>query len=162
MPTSHRLQHLGGEGKLAGISVMEAPDWPSVPPLEPKQGVVHFKLLLTTAALFNESGTCWLPPGLSPVNDNGVTLWRGDLRASKGVTVAGVTLVSACVGKPVKIGGWDIASNKPRPLTGHIPAGSVYFCRAQASEIENIKQLHGAKLGLRTEYGFGHVLIGNW
>lgn len=89
-------------------------------------------------------------------------VYCGSLSSKAGTRIRDVRIVSACVGKPQKIGGWNMAANAPRPLTCYIPAGSVYFCQAPEGEITNIKQMHRQKIGLKTEYGFGHVLIGIW
>lgn len=37
------------------------------------------------------------------------------------------TLVSAVIGKPVAISGWDVANNRSKPLRHFVPAGSVYY-----------------------------------
>jgi len=42
---------------------------------------------------------------------------------------SGARLISACVGKPVPIGGWDSLINEPLPLEPFHPAGSAWFCR---------------------------------
>lgn len=155
-PKRSFCQRLGGEGKLAKVEVKETlPLWrPALPLLNEKLGKVCFKLVLTTPALLPCVG--WQPEGFCPVEIDGTTVWRGVL---KGVTF---NIISACIGKQVKIGGWDIANNKPHPLMAYVPAGSVYFCEADATDKEQVEGLHGKKIGERTEYGFGHVLIGKW
>ncbi|MCI0721120.1 MAG: type III-B CRISPR module-associated protein Cmr3 [Acidobacteria bacterium] len=154
-PTSNWLQPLGGEGKLAGLTVSnQPPRWPDfLPELQAKNGVVRFKLVLSTPALFDGRGERWLPGGFTETPKNGLSVWSGVLNG------VDCEIISACVGKPQKIGGWDIANNRPRDLTCYVPSGSVYFCRAEADQIE---KLHGGKIGLDTEYGFGHVLVGTW
>jgi len=156
-PKSNWLQPLGGEGKLAGLTISDkTSNWPSLPKLEPINGHVRFKLVLTTPALFDRLGEHWLPAGFAEKTENRVTVWSGVLNGMA------CEIISACVGKPQKVGGWDLANNGPRDLTCYVPAGSVYFCRAKADQLELIKKLHGRKIGLETEYGFGHVLVGTW
>jgi CRISPR-associated protein Cmr3 len=41
--------------------------------------------------------------------------------------VGGGTLVSAVIGKPLAISGWDVANKRPKPLRHYVPAGSVYY-----------------------------------
>lgn len=51
---------------------------------------------------------------------------------------------------------------RPKPLRSFIPAGSVFFCEAEADQEEAVRTLHNSKIGQETEYGFGHILIGKW
>jgi CRISPR-associated protein Cmr3 len=154
-PAPNWLQPLGGEGKLAGLTISTVSDllgfWPARPELKAINGIVRFKLVLTTPALFDENGARWLPDGFTETLKNGLTIWSGVLNG------VDCEIISACVGKPQKI-----ANNCPRKLKCYVPAGSVYFCRVKADQLEHIKKLHGGKIGLDTEYGFGHVLVGTW
>jgi CRISPR-associated protein Cmr3 len=162
-PFNPWLQTVGGEAtKLARLTFLDdsPDDWPAMPDLNTDICGIRFKLVLTTPALFDRDGTQWLPAGFTEMLNNGIASWSGVLNG------VDCHIVAACVGKPQKIGGWGMASNHgkggPRLLTCHVPAGSVYFCRAKADQLEPIKQLHRAKIGLDTEYGFGHVLVGTW
>ncbi|MDQ3460560.1 MAG: type III-B CRISPR module-associated protein Cmr3, partial [Deinococcota bacterium] len=71
-------------------------------------------------------------------------------------------IISACVGKPVMIGGWDSEKRKPKELVPHLPAGSVWFVEAEASEVAAAKQRHGGHIGEKTAWGYGQILIGAW
>jgi CRISPR-associated protein Cmr3 len=72
-------------------------------------------------------------------------------------------LISACVGKPVPIGGWDSLNNEPLPLEPFHPAGSVWFCDAPADAFHNrICVQHGRWIGGYTAHGFGQIVIGHW
>lgn len=68
-------------------------------------------------------------------------------------------VISACLGKPVVIGGWDSQGRQPIPLRQCIPAGSVWFMRSD----RNLKpdDISGP-IGKATEWGFGQILIGKW
>jgi CRISPR/Cas system CMR-associated protein Cmr3 (group 5 of RAMP superfamily) len=72
----------------------------------------------------------------------------------------GLQLVSACVGRPVYLGGWY--KNKPLPLEPFHPAGSVWFF--EGGDSDSIQKLHGKHLGDEKlgAYGFGHVAVGAW
>lgn len=159
-PSGPFIQRLGGEGKLAKVSISDPPAWPRMPTLIPKAGKLRFKLVLTTPTYFKE---CWRPDGFALRENVG---WQGSWPAittnQETIELANVTLVSACIGKTVRIGGWDLASNAPRPLEGFVPAGSVYFCEIDAGQMDNVAALHGGHIGLHREYGFGHVLVGTW
>ncbi len=154
-PTKQKglAQRFGGEGKFAAVRLEPQPKWPAMPSLANGVGEkVRFKLVLTTPARFAPGG--WLPDGFKQT-DSKTLNWGGKLNGIQ------CEIVSACVGKAVRIGGWDLKNNKPRSLEAFVPAGSVYFCESNAAPGE-IGRLHGAKLGERTQYGFGHVLVGKW
>jgi CRISPR-associated protein Cmr3 len=129
-PTGPLIQRLGGEGKLAQVIIGELPSWPIMPRLVAKDGKFRFKLVLTTPAYFKE---CWRPDGFVREIGQG---WRGTLRASTTahgtLELTGVTIIFACIGKTVRIGGWNLMYDKPRSLEGFVPAGSVYFCEVDA------------------------------
>ncbi len=154
-PQQSVMQRLGGEGKLANISVSpNALAFPTMPELKAEGGKIRFKLVFTQPALMPEQG--WLPEGFAKNQKDGVDLWSGSLNECD------FEIISACIGKPLKLGGWDLAKHESKPHQAYIPAGSVYFCEAAAQFKENIQQLHNSKLGKNTEYGFGHVLVGCW
>lgn len=71
-------------------------------------------------------------------------------------------IVSACVGKPQFIGGWDSLKHTPLPLEPFAPAGSVWFCTAVAANFDAILSFHGKHLGPHATHGFGHIVIGLW
>ncbi len=72
-------------------------------------------------------------------------------------------LVSACLGKPLMIGGWDFKKCRPIAMRQAIPAGSVWFMGVENQE-QRAEALnwHLGKIGLATEWGFGQIMIGSW
>jgi CRISPR-associated protein Cmr3 len=76
----------------------------------------------------------------------------------------GAEVVSACIGKPLKIGGWDSLKREPISLEPFHPAGSVWFCRMPAANFPAVFQRHGMWIGERRHaaHGCGQILIGNW
>ena len=74
-------------------------------------------------------------------------------------------VVSACVARPQRIGGWDSLARRPLPLRSVLPPGSALFC-----EIADLKRFAGAvaagdglaRIGSRQEWGFGLVALGVW
>jgi len=76
----------------------------------------------------------------------------------------GAEVVSACVGKPVKIGGWNSLKNAPLPLEPFHPAGSVWFCRTGSAVFKEVLKKHGTWLGERrhTAHGLGQILVARW
>jgi CRISPR-associated protein Cmr3 len=73
-----------------------------------------------------------------------------------------VEIVSACVGKPQFIGGWDSLKRAPLPLEPFAPAGSVWFCAARRADFDAIHARNGQHLGPHAAHGFGQIVIGLW
>ena len=73
-------------------------------------------------------------------------------------------LVSACIGKPLKMGGWNSTGNPrgPLPLKEVIPAGSVLFMKNdKKGKAINCHLAHIGKPNTRA-WGFGQVVIGKY
>lgn len=154
-PSGTFIQRLGGEGKMAAVSV-ESADWQlPTPQLQENENSIRFKLVCITPA--DMPGNNWLPDA-----DRGYSKSDRGIFWTVNVLGASFDIISACIGKPFKQGGWDHAKRFPRPLYSFVPAGSVYFCQADKSQKNNVLALHGKKLGRQTEYGFGLVLVGRW
>lgn len=152
LPQKTVLQKLGGEGKLAGINVSDDDIKMPAAQITEVGGIVRFKLVFTQPALMPVDG--WLPEGFAQSKEK--DCWTEQPKSCE------FTIISACIGKPVKMGGWDLTQHQSKTHKAYIPAGSVYFCEAQAKDKEAILQLHDTKLGDNREYGFGHVLVGRW
>jgi len=133
---------LGGEGRLAEITVEDNRKniLPS-PVLTPEGGRINFTVVLIT-------------PGYYEKNTGGVI--------KNGPPGIPGRCISACIGRIQQVGGWDIVNCRPRPLYPVIPAGSAWFFQAGEEEVDHIRSLHGKCLGMKTEYGFGQIVIGCW
>lgn len=100
------ILRLGAEGKVVKIKKSNMPNI--------QAGTVseqHFKIVLQSPALFNY--------GNEPDSQ-----WFADLGVN-------VRLLTKVVGKPIKIGGWNLKDEKgnqsPKPMLSATPAGSVYY-----------------------------------
>jgi CRISPR-associated protein Cmr3 len=71
-------------------------------------------------------------------------------------------IVSICMPRVQRWGGWDSSENRPRVARPHLAPGSVVFMEADAGEASNIKKFHGKTIGGRSHWGFGLVAIGAW
>jgi CRISPR-associated protein Cmr3 len=71
-------------------------------------------------------------------------------------------VISACLPRVQRWGGWDSTSFQPDPMKPHLAPGSVIFIEAKASEIQNIQKYHGKNIGQRKSWGFGLITIGQW
>ncbi|MEZ5592424.1 MAG: type III-B CRISPR module-associated Cmr3 family protein [Gammaproteobacteria bacterium] len=148
-PLANSVLRFGGEGRPAGIRIAGECPLLSVPAVR-SQNIV---LLLLTHADF--AGT-WLPPEFKPIHENGIDCWRGELH---GISL---TLHSACIGKAVREGGWDLVTRQPRPVTGLVPAGSVYFCTVDGDPEVAVQTLHGSHIGDDLQLGRGELAVGFW
>mgnify|MGYP000882972387 CR=1 FL=1 len=76
-----------------------------------------------------------------------------------------VSVISACIDRHQRIGGWDSVNRGPLPLRSLLPAGSVLFCTTDSPK-EFGASLAGTRgylsIGNRTEYGFGLVALTTW
>lgn len=77
----------------------------------------------------------------------------------------GARIVSACLNRPQRIGGWDSLRHEPRPIRSVLPSGSVLFCEAPepARFVQAVRTADGlARIGARQRGGFGLVALGSW
>ena len=134
----------GGESRMAYAEPLEKPiGMPEAPPLQPSGGIIRFTVTHLTPAYF----------------ENGLPRPGEEFRE-----IPGAKVISACLERPMKIGGWNsIPSRKgPIPLKPFIPPGSTWFCEAEAGLEEKIRDLNGSHIGGYTDFGFGQILIGSW
>ncbi len=71
-------------------------------------------------------------------------------------------VISACLPRPQRWGGWDSIKFEPLPMKPHLATGSVVFVEADASDRETVLGLHGINIGERASWGFGMIAIGQW
>lgn len=148
------MARLGAEGRLAAWSQGPVQALPAV-----QVTGQRLMLCLLTHACF-ENG--WVPDGfVAATNEAGgrpLTVWHGQLAGKN------ARLVSAVTGKPVREGGWDLASHKPRTLHALVPAGSCYFFELDSAQDARhvATALHGGQWGGETAWGRGQVAVGLW
>jgi len=80
--------------------------------------------------------------------------------------LGGALVKSACMDRPIRIGGWDSLSRQPRAMRSYVPPGTVFFCEcrdkaALRSAIDQVGDRIPA-VGGGTEAGFGCVALGTW
>ena len=79
--------------------------------------------------------------------------------------LGGACVVSACLDRPQRIGGWDSLARRPLPLRSVIPPGSALFCEIpDPGRFADAVTAGGglARIGSRQEWGFGLVTLGVW
>jgi CRISPR-associated protein Cmr3 len=110
----------------------------------------QFKLLFTSPVLLKNG---WLPGGVKDLND----IWETGSVA--------IRIKSAVLGKPMRVGGWDMKKGGPKPMRKAVPPGSVYYCELAKGTVDALfdtlfdKNISDADDDLARQ-GFGHTLIG--
>jgi CRISPR-associated protein Cmr3 len=133
----------GGEGRLAHVNSLDdtikIPDAPLLKPCPDSK--IRFTVTHLTPAHFEG---LWPGPG-KEIPD-----------------LAGAKVVSACLERPIWIGGWDTIKREPLPLEPFLPGGSTWFCEAEYNLAEQIAKCNGQHIGKYGEFGFGEIAIGLW
>ena len=144
LPTG-QLVPLGGESRLAACY-----DWNDTPalnmPLSANEPNARVTVIAVTPLDLDES----VYGGQRPLDG------AGDVK---------LRVVSACLNRPQRIGGWDSLARRPQPLRSVLPPGSVLFCETDAPRrfIDAIATHDGwPRLGSRQAWGFGVVALGVW
>ncbi|HEU4636124.1 MAG TPA: type III-B CRISPR module-associated Cmr3 family protein [Edaphobacter sp.] len=117
-------------------------------------GMFGMRLVAVTPLCF-EGG--WLPDGIHVTEG----LYQGTLKPLEGELI----LRAAFVGRPVHVSGWDMAVQAPKPTSRMAPPGSVFFIqRADRKPFTkaDARSMWLARLGGRTDEGFGLVVPGTW
>lgn len=149
---------IGGEGRICGLEVSQNEYSNSHGKLNLNDGK-KIKLVLLQPADFDGG---WLPPRTHPCPSQEATCWEGSLEGINDVTFS---LISACIGRQQKIGGYDMTKNTKiesavKPMRSYVPAGSVYFFEVISNNVSGIP-IEG-KIGRNTKIGLGHYLLGRW
>lgn len=117
------------------------------------QSTGRFKLYFATPTIFQQG---WLPSWL----DSGTL--SGEYSRENALPIS-LKLITAAVGKPVPVGGWDMAKGKAKPTYRAVPGGSVYYFELiDRNQIDDlISTFHYQNISdRRSEEGFGLALIG--
>ncbi len=112
-----------------------------------------FKLYFATPTIFQQG---WLPSWL-----NSNTL-EGEFPIQSMSPIL-LKLITAAVGKPIPVGGWNMAKGEAKPTHCAVPAGSVYYFElSDKNRIDDlITAFHYQNISdERAEEGFGLALIG--
>ena len=144
------LLRLGGEGKAATYA-KSAAKLPSKPTVTGNR----FKLYFATPAIFRHG---WRPDWLKPVVINNTTIFAGACNNIE------LRLVTAIIGKPIFVGGFDMKEKRPKPMRKAVPAGSVYvfeLLNERTIDDDVIKAFHGVTMSdYDRQQGFGLAYIG--
>ena len=80
--------------------------------------------------------------------------------------LGGARVVSACLSRPQRIGGWNSLARCPLPIRSLLPPGSTVFCEipdpGRFADAVTAGDGGLARIGSRQEWGFGLVTLGVW
>jgi CRISPR-associated protein Cmr3 len=138
------MMKLGGEGKAVSYQKFK-PVKCSIDDFESDEKV--FKLYLSTPAIFKNG---WLPAWIDE---------KTLIGEYKGLEL---TLLTASIGKPVHIGGFDMKERKPKPMCKAVPAGSVYYFDVIEGDIQQAVEIFNQSpiSDFYPEQGFGLAYVG--
>ena len=141
------LLALGGEGRMADCRTEKAMRLP-IAPIDSIRASKRMTVTLITPLILKDlagstAGSVSFPQAKQTYFD-----WPG------------TTVISACVGKPQSLGGWDSLERRPIPLRPVLPAGSTWFL--EVINPSDVVERSTQGIGLKTQYGFGQVVLGVW
>lgn len=124
---------MGGESHIGGYRAV------SYRSPEPASLRGQVKIVLLTPAYFVNG---WQP-----------TSWKAFGEGSQ--------LVSAVIGKPQPVGGWDLSRGGHKPMVNYVPAGSVYFLEGVSQIPFNVTETPPGSLDHQA-LGFGEIAAAGW
>lgn len=144
------LLRLGGDHRSAFYkeTAFQMPDMEAIK--RKAKDIKRFKLILLTPAIFKNG---WFPDWIK--SESGV----GDVN---GISLK---LVSAAIGRPIPVGGFDLVKGMPKEMRKAVPQGSVYYFEIQkGTSIDEIFKTFWLKSisEERQKEGFGITIIGGY
>lgn len=160
--TAGTTLRLGGEGRMAAVSVVEPAASLAAPKANSQScGII---LYLLTPLLASENQAEQPLPGFK--RHASQPMWQGVINGVE------LHLYSAVVGKVQREGGWDLKHNRPRAVKSYLPAGSAFYCKLAAESSptaatlsQAIEKLHNRKIdhdSNQSELGYGHIAVALW
>lgn len=138
------ITRIGGEGKFGEVKQIhnqkDQLNHPRITELDDSNGRVKFSISFIT------------PANLGNSFDSVKIFLEEKLNSD---------LITASVGKTIRVGGWNSKTKEPMKAEPYIPIGSTYFFETEQNQ-EFILQKNFNKLGKYTEFGFGQFIIGKW
>ncbi|MEW5960175.1 MAG: type III-B CRISPR module-associated protein Cmr3 [Chloroflexota bacterium] len=128
------LLRIGGEGRGARFTKVNASTWPSLPVPLP----TYFKVYFATPTYFTSG---WQPQS-----------WGSFFEGN-------VTLQAAALNRYESIGGFDWAKNDHKAARRYVPAGSVYYFRCEGEARLKPGLIQNALTDFGAEIGFGQIII---
>lgn len=150
LPHESGMLRLGGDNRTAFYSKAIWTDIPDETIKKKISDTDRFKIVLTTPAIFTNG---WLPRSIDSNTMNG------------NINGIAVKLISASIGKPIGIGGFDLVKGRPKDMKKAVPAGSVYYFElSSGSSVDKLfcKVWFKSISDEKAQEGFGLSLIGGY
>ena len=118
--------------------------------------------MMRTPGVFAQQGrTHWLLPDFQVESDDQgwARAWRGEIREQP------LRLVSACMGRMLRRGGWDQKAHRPRTVTASVAPGSLFFLEPTSPDQTPqalIDTLAEGQIGGDAAWGQGQYMTGLW
>ena len=163
---------LGGEGRAASYQVVDVNPLLTLERSSEKiarkiDETGQFKLYLASPAIFSGG---WMPDCLK--RGKSEEDWKLELGDNQFIQV---NLTAAVMGKPLSIGGWDLAKRAPKPMCKAVPAGSTYCFKIKGDATgvgeKLVEAFHGTcqmqyianrSYSYLGQAGFGLTFVGVW
>jgi len=138
------LMKLGGEGKAVSYHQFEPINF-SID--NSRSAEKRLKLYLSTPAIFRNG---WLPEWIDKK-----TLF-GNYKGLK------LKLLTASIGKPIHIGGFDMKARMPKVMRKAVPAGSVYYFEVKKGDFQKAFEIFNQTSisDFNSDQGFGIAYVG--
>ncbi len=117
---------LGGEGRMAGLSIKKE-SATRIAGVQISAKDAYFSLYALTPTPCAPGLPAGIPAGFVPARHNGADVWEGQLGEQQ-LRILGV----ACA-RPIREGGWDMASHQPRAVQSLLASGSVLYVQNLSS-----------------------------
>jgi len=147
MKPKRGLMKLGGEGKAVSYKECDKECGNKISFDKFNLENNRFKLYLSTPAIFKNG---WIPKWI----DEKTLI--GEYKEFK------LKLLTASIGKPIHIGGFDIKARKPKPMYKAVPAGSVYYFEVIEGNLQKAFEIFNQKAisDVYPDQGFGIAYVG--
>ena len=149
----NQVIRLGGEGRQAALSISPAPARVALacnaPPPSPQ--AILYNLTPVTCAAELPAG---VPLGFKPATHKGFDCWEGQLLGVE------LRILSISCNRPLREGGWNMASHQSRPVESLLPAGSALYVEAINGDPNTLLCLHQQCCSKDAALGRGHLLLG--
>ncbi|KAF5431829.1 CRISPR-associated protein Cmr3, partial [Candidatus Methanophagaceae archaeon] len=138
------MMKLGGEGKAVSYEQFKPVDF-SIDNFNFDEN--KFKLYLSTPSIFKNG---WLP------------VWIDEKTLIGEYKGLELKLLTASIGKPISIGGFDMRKRMPKAMRKAVPAGSVYYFEIRKGDIQKAVEIfnQSAISEFYPEQGFGIAYVG--
>lgn len=134
LPTQTTLR-LGGEGRMAGLTI-ENDSCQRLPGLGFKAKTPVFALYALTPAPCAPGLPAGIPAGCVPSQYHGALTWEGQLAGQR------LRVLAVANARPLREGGWDMASHQARAVQSLLPAGSVLYVQSVGGQDIDVPALH--------------------